>query len=112
MVDGPSTFLVNSNQPKPIYILLLAKNRGQSTNLGTQSRPNMLRGVRHQVLHSSHDVVEQSRSIHKFTEARDLSGNSSPDLRLGVLQKLHKSRYKVSCYDLIIYCFCDLQNVS
>jgi hypothetical protein len=72
----------------------------------------MLRSVRDQVLHSSHDVVKESRSIDEFAEARNLSGNSSPDLRLAVFQELHESGHKISCYNLIIYCFCDLQKVS
>ncbi len=72
----------------------------------------MLRGIRDQILHCSHDVVKESRSIDKFAEAWDLSRDSSSNFRLAVFEKLDESWDKIPCYDLVVYCLCNLEKVS
>jgi hypothetical protein len=42
-----------------LIILVLAQNRGQTTNLGTQSSADMLRRVRHEFLNVGHHVVKK-----------------------------------------------------
>jgi hypothetical protein len=45
------------------YILLLAENWGQPTNLGSKSRAHMLRLVRDQLLYAGHNIVEKSLAL-------------------------------------------------
>jgi hypothetical protein len=105
-------------------ILLLAKNRSESTDLGSESSSNMLGCIRHKVFYSGHDIVKKSGSVNKFAETyslvstvtgqpgglhtRYLTSNRCPDFSLSIFEQLHKCRNKISRNDLIIYSFCDL----
>jgi hypothetical protein len=50
-------------------LLLLSKDRRQTTNLGTQSRPNVLGLIRDKVLHASHDLIKQGVAVDQGAEA-------------------------------------------
>jgi hypothetical protein len=56
VVDGSANvscgFVVQGNN-----VLLLAEDRGESTDLGPESGSNVLRSIRHKVFNSGHDVV-------------------------------------------------------
>jgi hypothetical protein len=54
------------------HILLLAKNRSESTDLGSESSTNVLRSVRHKVFYSSHDIIKESGSVNKLAETYSL----------------------------------------
>jgi hypothetical protein len=58
----------NDQNTSECNILLLAKNRGESADLSTESRPNVLGSVRNQVLYSGHDIIEQCGSINQLAE--------------------------------------------
>lgn len=51
------------------YILLLAENWGQPTNLGSESRANMLRLVRDELFYAGHDIVEKSLALKQRAKA-------------------------------------------
>jgi hypothetical protein len=52
---------------------LFSENRRKSADLRSECSSNMLRGIRNQVLHSCHDVVEECSSVDQLAEAWILS---------------------------------------
>ena len=50
----------------------------------------MLGAVRHQILHSAHDVVEKGIPVDQGAEARDLASNGRPNLGLAVFEQFYK----------------------
>lgn len=50
-------------------LLVLSKNRRQAADLGTKSRPDMLRLVRDKILNTSHNLIKQRIAINQSTEA-------------------------------------------
>lgn len=51
-----------------LYVLLLAKDWSEATDLGTKRSTDVLRGIRYQILHCCHDVVEQCCSVDQLAE--------------------------------------------
>jgi hypothetical protein len=50
-------------------ILLFAKDRSETADLGSERGSHVLRSIRHQVFDSSHNVVEKGSSVNQFAEA-------------------------------------------
>lgn len=53
-------------------VLLFSKNRCESTDLGSEGSSNVLGGVRHEVLYSSHDIIKEGGSVNKLAETYSL----------------------------------------
>lgn len=49
--------------------LFLSKDRRQAADLGTQSRPNVLRLVGDKILDTSHDLIEQRIAVDQIAKA-------------------------------------------
>ena len=88
--------------------LLLAEDRGQAADLGSQGGTDMLGCIGYQILNRSHYIIEENVSVHKSTESRYLTGDSSSDLGLVILQHLDESGHQVSRDDFFIDRFGDL----
>jgi hypothetical protein len=105
-------------------ILLLAKNRSESTDLGSESSSNVLGSVGHKVFYSGHDIVKEGGSVNKLAEtcsllSTDISqsgrlhtwnlpSNRCSDFGLSIFEELNKCRNKISRDDLIVYSFGNL----
>ena len=106
VVDGPRGSLVSIRESRLVvrfgYALLLSENWRKSRDLGTQSGPDMLRCVRHQVLDAAHDVVKKRITLNQGAEAGYLSCNGRPNFGFVILEELDKGWHQVSRDDLFI----------
>lgn len=82
---------------------MLAQDWGKPTDLGAQCCTDMLRIVRHKVLNTAHDVVQEGFSVDERTEARNLTGNCSSNLGLIVFEKLDKRGHEISGNHLFVH---------
>ena len=89
-------------------LLLLAEDRGQAADLCSERGAHMLRAVRHQILHGTHNVAEEGVPVDQRAEAGDLAGNSGPHLGLAVLEQFYKGGNQIPGNDLLIDCLGDL----
>lgn len=49
--------------------LILSKDRGKTTDLSTEGSPNVLRLIRDQIFHASHNLIKQGITIDQVAEA-------------------------------------------
>jgi hypothetical protein len=66
--DSPETVSIVSNVQSD-DLLFLAQDRREATDLSTERSPDVLRGVGNKVLHTSHDLIEESIAIDQVAEA-------------------------------------------
>ena len=84
-------------------LLLFAQNRGETRDLSAKCCPDMLRGIRYEVLDAAHDLCQECAALHEAAEAGYLASNRCADLSLVVLQELDEGRYKISGDNLVVY---------
>lgn len=84
------------------HILLLAQNRGEAADLGSECSTDVLRAVRHQILDRAHDLVEKGIPVDQSAEARDLASDRRPHLGLAVFEQLYKGGDQIPGNNLLI----------
>lgn len=108
MVDGSTKLLAWSSCEMPWYILLLAEDGSQATDLGTKSGTDVLRGIGDKVLDAGHDVAEENGAVDESTEPGDLSSDGGSYFGLVVLEELDECGDKVARNNLLIHSLCNL----
>lgn len=98
VVDRSSKTLANSFKSSSYAenLLLFAKDRGQTADLGSESGSDMLGAVRNKILNATHDVVQKGVPVHKGTETRNLTRDRRPHLGLVILKQLDERGNQIS----------------